>query len=68
MLQTIHRIRVIKLHDSAPKFYNVSPDTLNTLSSKSGEFRVYVVRTICKAKARYTPISKILKYLEDVRL
>lgn len=70
MLQTVYRIRIVRLHDVPPAFFDVRVETANALTAKSKTetdkpFRVYIVRTLLKQKPRYAPEEKINAYLNQ---
>lgn len=70
MSQTVYRIRIVRLHDVPPAFFEVSTETANTLMVRSKTetdkpFRIYIVRTYLKQKPRYAPEKKINAYLNQ---
>ena len=70
MLQTVIRIRVVRLHDVPPAFFDVSMGTATKVLArakveKEKPFRVYIVRTSYKQKPRYTPEKKVNDYINQ---
>ena len=70
MLQTVLRLRVVRLHDVPTAFFDVTTEMASKIIVRSKAeidkpFKVYVVRTYSKKKPRYSPEEKINNYINQ---